>query len=74
MTKEPVFSEISVFFPSSVRFSIKGQAGKALTIQGSTNLSDWVTLITDPNLKGTVNFIDSSAGAFSHRFYRAVSP
>ncbi|MDA1277521.1 MAG: LamG domain-containing protein, partial [Verrucomicrobia bacterium] len=74
MAKAPVFSAIAPSFPGNVRLSIKGQAGKAVTIQSSTDLLDWVTLTTDPNLKGTVNFIDSSAGTVGHRFYRAVSP
>ena len=73
MAKAPVFSAIVPSFPGNARLSIKGQAGKAVTIQSSTDLLDWVTLTTDPNLKGTVNFIDSSAGAFSHRFYRAIT-
>ena len=72
MAKAPVFSAIDIFFPGNTRFSIKGQAGKAVTIQGSTDLQDWETLATDPNQSGTVNLIDSSAGAFSHRFYRAI--
>jgi len=36
------------------------------------NLLDWVTLTTDPNTAGMVNFIDTSAGAFGHRFCRVV--
>ena len=71
MAKAPVFSAIGLSFPGNARLSIKGQAGKAVTIQSSSNLLDWVTLATDPNATGTVNFTDSSAGAFSHRFYRA---
>lgn len=73
MAKVPVFFRIGVFFPGNARLSIKGQAGKPLTIQSSTNLLDWVTLTTDPNSTGTIDFNDSSAGAFSHRFYRAVA-
>jgi hypothetical protein len=73
MAKAPVFSAIGLSFPGNARLSIKGQAGKAVTIQSSGNLLDWTTLTTDPNLTGRIDFTDSSAGAFSHRFYRAVA-
>ena len=73
MAKVPVLSPIGVFFPGNARFSIRWQAGKAVTIQSSSNLLDWVTLTTDPNLTGTVDVTDSAAGAFRNRFYRAVS-
>ena len=73
MAKLPVFTAIELSFPGTARISIKGQAGKVVAIQSSPNFLDWVTLATDPNLTGTVNYIDSSAGSFSHRFYRAVA-
>ena len=72
MAKVPIFSAIGVFFPGNERLSIKGVAGKPVTIEGSTNLIDWVTLTTDPNATGTVNFNDSAAGTLPRRFYRAT--
>jgi len=72
MAKSPVLSGIGVFFPGNVRLLIKGIAGKAVTIESTTNLVDWVPLTTDANLTGRIEFTDTSAGAFSHRFYRAV--
>jgi hypothetical protein len=73
MAKAPVFSGIVLSFPGNARLSIKGQAGKAVTIQSSTNLMDWVTLVTDPNLTGTITVTDVSAGASSRKFYRAIT-
>ena len=73
MAKTPIISDIRLSFPGNARLNIKGQAGKSVIIQHSENLLDWVTLTTDPNLTGTINVTDSSAGAFNRRFYRAVS-
>ena len=72
MAKIPIISSIGLSFPGSARLTIKGHAGKAVTIQSSTNLLDWATLTTDPNPKGTVNFTDTLAAAFKYRFYRVV--
>jgi hypothetical protein len=46
----------------------------AVVISASTNLLQWVPIYTNPSGYGGFSFIDSNAGSFSHRFYRATTP
>lgn len=56
------------------RISLQGRVIEAVRIQASTNLRDWTTLTTLPNLQGNFDYIDSEAASYPSRFYRAVSP
>jgi len=53
---------------------LQGRVIEAVRIQASTNLRDWTTLTTLPNLQGTFDYVDSEAASYPRRFYRAVSP
>ena len=53
--------------------TLNGEYGTAYRIDGSTNLTTWVPLITLTNSLGTLQYIDySTSNNFSDRFYRAV--
>jgi hypothetical protein len=53
--------------------TLNGEFGTAYRIDGSTNLTTWVPLITLTNSLGTLQYIDySTSNNFSDRFYRAV--
>jgi hypothetical protein len=52
--------------------TLNGEYGTAYRIDGSTNLTDWVPLITLTNSFGTLQYIDYSTTNFSDRFYRGV--
>jgi hypothetical protein len=52
--------------------TLNGEYATAYRIDGSTNLTDWVPLITLTNSFGTLQFIDYSTTNFSDRFYRGV--
>jgi hypothetical protein len=54
-----------------LRFTVQGEAGRALEVQTSTNLSvvNWTTLATLTNLTGTLPFNDPNANAI-RRYYR----
>lgn len=56
---------------AGLQFSVSGQPGKVIEIQGSPDLSNWVGLHTTTNTTGTVNFSDSQPNELK-RFYRAV--
>jgi hypothetical protein len=43
-------------------------------LQFSTNLTQWIPIFTNPPGVGTIQFIDSSAGSGSFRYYRAFTP
>jgi hypothetical protein len=54
------------------RLRVQGPPGRAFQLQGSTNLSQWVTLLITNSASGTIEFVDPDAAAFEHRCYRAL--
>jgi hypothetical protein len=52
--------------------TLTGEFGMPYRIDGSTNLSNWVPLITLTNTFGTMQYIDYGATNFPLRFYRGV--
>src|ERR1700677_1222781 len=62
---------LPVFSSSGFSFPVTGITGSNCVIQVSTNLTQWIPLLTN-----TVpfQFTDSNANHFSRRFYRAVYP
>jgi hypothetical protein len=56
-------------------FSLTGLTGQgAVVIDGSTNLLQWVPILTNPSAFGAATIIDSNASNFHQRFYRATTP
>lgn len=61
------------FGPSQgFRLALVPPDGARFTIETSTDLKTWTSLITFPTNSGPFEFIDSSAVTFTRRFYRAV--
>ena len=58
---------------SNFEFALAAQPGRTNRIQGSTNLTDWITLRTIVGTNAPIVFRDTNAPP-SHRFYRTVSP
>jgi len=66
----------------SVRFITNGQfqltlfreAGRAYTIQASTNLVNWIAVTNFVSATGTNQFTEATAVNYNRRFYRAVTP
>lgn len=59
----------------SFAFAISGQAGQVIRIEATTHLAQaasWEPIATLTNTTGTVEFVDSDAGQFPSRYYRAV--
>jgi hypothetical protein len=58
---------------SGFRLRIQGLSGYwPVVISASTNLNDWAPIFTNPPVKFTLDYLDSSATNASMRFYRAV--
>lgn len=55
-------------------FTTCGQTGQTLVIQGSTNLTDWVSLQTNVISSGCVDFIDTQAPLIPNRYFRVLVP
>ncbi|PYL01213.1 MAG: hypothetical protein DME19_02440 [Verrucomicrobia bacterium] len=56
------------------RLQIQGLSDRAYIIQGSANLTDWVSVSTNVSDNGTVQWTDPQAASFPMRFYRAIAP
>ena len=56
-----------------VQLDMRGQASSQYVIEASADLSNWSQLTVVTNMTGNINYIDSQAAVFQHRFYRAVS-
>ena len=59
-----------VFSNGLFRLTCTGDAGPDYIIQGSTNLSAWQNLFTNPSPAVPFNWTDGDAGNFNSRFYR----
>jgi hypothetical protein len=55
-------------------FRISGNAPQGFVIQGSTNLLNWIPVMTNSLVGGQFWYTNSSASNFSARFFRAVTP
>jgi hypothetical protein len=55
----------------SFSFTVSGDIGFNYVIEGSTNLSNWLTVTTLSNATGQTIFADTNTSAFPARFYRA---
>jgi arabinogalactan endo-1,4-beta-galactosidase len=58
-----------------VQLSVAGLTGQGpVEIDVSTNLMQWVPIFTNPSGFGTTVILDTNAGNYPERFYRAVTP
>ena len=49
-----------------------GPAASAAIFQGSTNLIDWIPLMTNSPFNGSFLFVDSLANNYPNRFYQLL--
>ena len=49
-----------------------GQPARSYIIQGSTNLIEWIPLLTNTLVTGALNFTDSQNSNLPYRFYRSL--
>jgi uncharacterized repeat protein (TIGR03803 family) len=56
---------------NKVSLLLYGSSNTTCRIDASTDLVNWDTLATLPDTNGSVQFIDTAAPSFPHRFYRA---
>jgi hypothetical protein len=65
--------------PANLRFTNGGfnlritglTAHGPVILSASTNLANWVPIMTNPPASGSSQFLDTNAAAYRHRFYRA---
>ncbi|MDB6123594.1 MAG: repeat containing protein [Pedosphaera sp.] len=56
----------------SFQLQVVGLPNTTYTIQGSTNLVDWLPMAQVASTNGYINFLDTAAQQFSSRYYRVV--
>jgi hypothetical protein len=57
-----------------LRLSVFGQVGHNYTLLASTNLANWVSILTFACTNAAMDVFDPNAGSFSARFYRLAPP
>jgi hypothetical protein len=70
----PSLKDLAIDTNGLVSLLAEGTEGLLYTLQGSTNLVDWVNLGAMPATNGVVEFVDPSATNLNLRFYRLLSP
>ncbi|MBI3852426.1 MAG: hypothetical protein HY298_19390 [Verrucomicrobia bacterium] len=65
----------ALFLPEGrFRLTVTGTAPQGFVIQASTNLANWVSLLTTNLSAGRFDYTNSSVANVPYRFYRAYSP
>jgi len=80
-TGEVHISPLTLFLQAGQRlpnapfqFDVSGGLSQGVSVQASSNLKDWTTIMTLPATSSSSPLFDSTATNFSSRFYRAISP
>jgi hypothetical protein len=68
----PAAIELSISKPSPFQLHVSAPAGQNVVLQASTNLTDWLSLLTNSALTGTFDFTDPDTAKFNRRFYRGL--
>jgi len=69
----PAFDNAAVLTNGQFAIRMSASANQTLIIQASTNLAGWTAIATNSAAKGVIDFIDTNAVNFHHRFYRAIN-
>ncbi len=67
------FDSVTWLETNQVQVVISGRAGDSVTIMRSSNLVEWLPLITLTNSSGTLLYTDASVTNVPKQFYRAVT-
>jgi hypothetical protein len=70
-----LFLEAGKHLPNApFHFDVSGGLSQGVSVQASSNLKDWTTIMTLPTPSSSSPLLDATATNFSSRFYRAMSP
>ena len=56
------------------RIQVQGLSGRQYIVQGSTNLTNWLSISTNVSDSGTIQWTDPQKANSPLRFYRAIAP
>lgn len=68
------FDSVTMLPERQVHLVLSGEPGDSVTIQRSSNLTNWVALTNLTNPTGTLEVTDETATNAPQRYYRATSP
>lgn len=68
------FDSVTMLPERQVHLVLSGEPGDSVTIQRSSNLTNWVALTNLTNPTGTLEVTDETATNGLRWFYRATSP
>jgi hypothetical protein len=71
-TRGSSFASIDAMPNGQVRLVLNTQPGKTYAIQTSTNLINWVQIISRTADGNTISFVETNSPAVPHRFFRTV--
>jgi hypothetical protein len=71
-TPSPRLANAGFSLNGGFQLTVSGQIGQAYTLQTSTNLRSWTSLLIFTCTNSPVSIVDPTAKNFSHRFYRLV--
>ena len=72
MANGPAFLSGSITTNGQFHLTVTATPGFDYVVQGSTNLTSWVSLSTNSNPTGTFSYIDTTTPAPQQRFYRTL--
>ena len=58
----------------AVRVTLGGETNKPHILQGSTDLTSWIPLITNAPVNSVFEFLDTNSTVVPRQFYRGVKP
>jgi len=59
---------------NAVRVTLWGETNKPHILQGSTDFTNWIPLITNTPVNSRFEFLDTNAANLRERFYRGLKP
>jgi len=68
----PRLGPVTLLAGGELRVGIEGELGRLYTIEGSTDLVAWTSVVIVENTSGTLQFVDPEGSTLNHRFYRVV--
>ena len=67
-----IIKSLGVTAQGAQRLQVNGRTNLHFTIQASTNLVNWISLVTTTSATGLFEYVDNGSITVPRRFYRAV--
>jgi hypothetical protein len=68
----PAIAAVRFLTNETIQLQVSGLAGRSYILQASTNLSNWISLVTNRPVAAPFYLTDPAAANFPYRFYRII--